>query len=216
MRLRQTTALFSASLLLAAICAVGCGDDDRPTDQGEWPPPLPEPRWVIDSLKAAVSARDGAAFVHWFDRDAYFFEFSADERDGRPELPLGLSLAEDSLAIEHTIGAPGLSAIKLSAEVSGQTAATDQDRLPGGPNGIWKVTLRELSLGVRSNSADRDSLLATGDGAELFFRRVELRGASGPPYRIVRWRDLPRQTSAADTVSFGLLKWRALHSSAVR
>ncbi|MFN8548172.1 MAG: hypothetical protein U0527_09485 [Candidatus Eisenbacteria bacterium] len=198
-----------AALALAALA--GCAHDkgDHTTDAIQ-PPMPPGPQAVIDSLAAAASARDATAFVHWFDRDQYFFELSAADREGRPELPLGLDRATDSLAVAHLLASPAFDTLELNTTSAEVTEATDEDQLPGGPNGLWKVTVRNLNVTGRLSTSQRDSILTTGDGAEMFMRRIDAVPASALAFRIVRWRDLPRQTSAGDTVSFGLLKWRVL------
>ncbi|MFN8548170.1 MAG: hypothetical protein U0527_09475 [Candidatus Eisenbacteria bacterium] len=180
------------ALLAMAACKKDGGVIEPQVDDGYLP--ATSPANLLENLKKAYQERTLDKYAALFDSDTFAFEFSQLDRESDPSLPMHLSFTEDQQSTKTMMEDAALTRIVLRFATEEKVAAAPADNLPGGPDGVWKVTANAVHLEVHTQNDNGEPLvyLIDGDSADIFLREYPEAPINGAPsWKIVYWRDRP-------------------------
>ncbi len=193
--------------LLATLTIASCGKDDKvvnPPDDGYLP--AISAANVLANLTKAYEEQRADKYAALFDSTAYIFEFSVRDHEVDPSLPVNWIFEDEMGSARRLFADPQMHKVVVDFTALEPVPATTTDHLATGPEGVWKVELRQVHLEVHVEDEQGQPLeyLVESDGAEFFFRQYPNESIDGAPrWRIVRWRDKPALPFAASGVRPG-------------
>lgn len=180
------------ALLFLIACKKDGGVIEPPVNDGYLP--ATSPANLLENLKKAYQERTLDKYAALFDSDTFAFEFSQLDRDSDPSLPMHLSFTEDQQSTKKMMEDATVTQVVLRFAIEEKVPAAPADNLPGGPDGVWKVTGNAVHLEVHTQDEIGEPLVfrVDGDSADFFFREYPEAPINGAPsWKIVYWRDRP-------------------------
>ena len=192
-----------AGALLALIGVSGCYQYAGVTNPvvGDYLPPV-SPGHLLSNLILSYQARDLDEYASLFDPAEFRFQFSQLDRDSDPTIPPFFFFNEDRQSTSNMFGDDTIDRILVRFLRQAPVPATEDDDLPGGPAGVWKVAVHAVHLEIHVTDHDGMPLeyLVDGDRADFFFRQYPNEPINGQPsWKIVLWRDLAHGKSPITT-----------------